>query len=105
MLSAEERFERRDLAVGLLHVIVGSFEIVAAYGGVGVAHIAVHAIHGAENVAADIESLSLLLAANLLDAGAGGIGARFQAGELVMCGADFVRRGAGRCGRLGDGLR
>src|SRR4051794_41675271 len=52
------------------------------------------AVHAGNDVAAKIQSLRLLLAANLLHPRKGGIGARFEIGKAIVRFAHIARRGA-----------
>ena len=58
-------------------------------------------VHGRNDVAANIQPLRPLLAANLLYSGKGRIGARFEVGKAIVRLAHIMRRGA----RLRGGLR
>ena len=68
---------------------------------VGFIDVGVHAVHGRENVAAQVESLRLLLAAYLLNAVAGGVGLRAKLDHPFASLGHLLGRGAGRRRNIG----
>lgn len=85
--------------LGVIHGLIRTFEIFLGNRLTCLVQLAMQPVHRGKNVAADIQSLRLLLAANLVNAGQGCVGARFEVGKAVMSVADFTRRGTGgrRC--------
>ena len=83
------------VCLGVIHVVIRALEIFLSNRLTCLIQLVMQPVHRGKNVAADIQSLRLLLAANLVNAGQGGVGAGFEVGKAVMSVADFARRRTG----------
>ena len=81
--------------VGPVHVLGGGRQVVHRQRGMRRAEIEIHPVQGGKNVAANIQALRLLLAADTLHAGACSIGSGFDVHEAVIGLANLLLRGSG----------
>jgi len=91
LLSAQELFQGCGFSVGSAHVILRGLEVALIKGAVGLLQGSIHSAHCGENVAANVESLSLLLAANLLHATARNLRSSSEIHYLVTRLANLLR--------------
>jgi hypothetical protein len=70
-LPSQKLLQLFHVVVGAIHVVVGSGDVSPIESALSLVQLVVQPIHRGQDVAADVESLRLLLAADLLNSGQG----------------------------------
>lgn len=83
-LSSQKLFQARRSLFGAVHILVSGIKVLLRQGLVCLVQLVMQPVHRSQNIAANIESLRLLLASDLLHAGQGRISPGFEVGVTVM---------------------